>query len=156
MTNADIARVFDEIADLLEMKGENQFKTRAYRQAALTIKKLPSDVEQMVRDGEKLEEIPGVGEAIAKKIQDLVNTGHIKLHDDLRAEFPQGILDILAIPGIGPKTAMRFYIELGVKSIAELEQAIRDGRVAAMRRMGEGAAQKILKAIESGDKRHNC
>ena len=150
MTNAEIARVFDEIADLLEMKGENQFKTRAYRQAALTIKKLPADVEQMVRNGEKLEEIPGVGEAIAKKIQDLVNTGHIKLHDDLRAEFPQGILDILAIPGIGPKTAMRFYIELGVKSVAELEQAIRDGRVAAMRRMGEGAAQRILQQIEAG------
>ena len=156
MTNAEIARIFDEIADLLEMKGENQFKTRAYRQAALTIKKLPSDVEQMVRNGEKLEEIPGIGDAISKKIRDLVNTGHIKLHDDLKAEFPQGILDILAIPGIGPKTAMRFYIELGVKSVAELEQAIRDGRVAAMRRMGEGAAQRILKEIESGDKRHNC
>jgi DNA polymerase (family 10) len=150
MTNAEIARIFDEIADLLEMKGENQFKTRAYRQAALTIKKLPSDVEQMVRNGENLEEIPGVGEAIAKKIQDLVNTGHIKLHDDLRAEFPQGILDILAIPGIGPKTAFRLYVELGVKSVAELEQAIREGRVAAMRRMGEGAAQRILQHIEAG------
>jgi DNA polymerase (family 10) len=144
MTNAEIARVFDEIADLLEMKGENQFKIRAYRQATLTIKKLPSDVEQMVRNGEKLEEIPGIGDAIARKIQNLVNTGHIK------AEFPQGILDILAIPGIGPKTAMRLYIELGVKSVAELEQAIRDGRVAAMRRMGEGAAQRILGQIEAG------
>ena len=156
MTNAEIARVFNEIADLLEMKGENQFKIRAYRQAALTIKKLPSDVEQMVRNGEKLEEIPGVGEAIAKKIQDLVNTGHIKLHDDLRAEFPQGILDILAIPGIGPKTAMRFYIELGVKSVAELEQAIKEGRVASMQRMGEKAAQRILKEIESGASKHSC
>jgi DNA polymerase (family 10) len=150
MTNAEIARVFDEIADLLEMKGENQFKIRAYRQAALTIKKLPATVELMVRNGEPLEEIPGVGEALAEKITDVVNTWHIKLHDELRAEFPQGILDILAIPGIGPKTAMRFYIELGVTSVAELEQAIRDGRVAALRRMGEGSAQRILQHIEAG------
>jgi DNA polymerase (family 10) len=156
MTNAEIAKVFDEIADLLEMKGENQFKIRAYRQAARTIKKLPSDLEQMVRKGEKLEDIPGVGEAIAKKIEDLVNTGHVKVHDELKAEFPQGILDILNIPGVGAKTAMRLYTELGVKSVAELERAVREGRVAAMQRMGEGAAQKILKSIESGEKRHSC
>jgi DNA polymerase (family 10) len=156
MTNASIARVFDEIADLLEMKGENQFKIRAYRQAARTIKKLPGEVEQMVRNGDSLQDIPGVGEAIAKKIEDLVKTGHVKVHDELRAEFPQGILDILAIPGVGPKTAMRLYTELGVKSVAELEQAIREGRVAAMQRMGERAAQRILKEIESGSSKHSC
>ena len=156
MTNAAIARVFDEIADLLEMKGENQFKIRAYRQAARTIKKLPSEVEQMVRNGDSLQDIPGVGEAIAKKIDDLVKTGHVKVHDELKAEFPQGILDILAIPGVGTKTAFRLYTELGVKSVAELEQAIREGRVASMQRMGEGAAQRILKEIESGDSKHSC
>ena len=157
MTNSSIARVFDEIADLLEMKGENQFKIRAYRQAARTIKKLPGEVEQMVRNGDSLQDIPGVGEAIAKKIDDLVKTGHVKVHDELRAEFPQGILDILAIPGVGTKTTFRLYTELGVKSVAELEQAIKEGRVAAMRRMGEGAAQRILKEIESGDsKRLSC
>ena len=151
MTNAAIAKVFDEIADLLEMKGENQFKIRAYRQAARTIKKLPSEVERMVRAGESLQEIPGVGEAISKKIEDLVKTGHVKVHDELRAEFPQGILDILAIPGVGTKTTFRLYTELGVKSVAELEQAIKEGRVASMQRMGEKAAQRILKEIESGD-----
>ena len=156
MTNAAIARVFDEIADLLEMKGENQFKIRAYRQAARTIKKLPGEVEQMVRNGDSLQDIPGVGEAIAKKIDDLVKTGHVKVHDELKAEFPQGILDILAIPGVGTKTAFRLYTELGVKSVAELEQAIREGRVASMQRMGEGAAQRILKEIESGDSKHSC
>ena len=156
MTNAAIAKVFDEIADLLEMKGENQFKIRAYRQAARTIKKLPGEVERMVRNGDSLQDIPGVGEAIAKKIDDLVKTGHVKVHDELRAEFPQGVLDILAIPGVGPKTAFRFYTELGVKTVAELEQAIREGRVAAMQRMGEGAAQRILKEIESGASKHSC
>ena len=89
-----------------------------------------------MRNGDSLQDIPGVGEAIAKKIEDLVKTGHVKVHDELRTEFPQGILDILAIPGVGPKTAMRFYTELGVKSVAELEQAIREGRVAAMQRWG--------------------
>ena len=157
MTNADIAKVFDEIADLLEMKGENQFKIHAYRQAARTIKKLPSEVEQMVRNGDSLQDIPGVGEAIAKKIDDLVKTGHVKVHDELKAEFPQGILDILALPGVGTKTTFRLYTELGVKSVAELEQAIKEGRVAGMQRMGEKAAQRILKEIESGDsKSHKC
>jgi len=156
MTNAEVAKVFDEIADLLEMKGENQFKIRAYRQAARTIKQLPAEVERMVSNEEDLEEIPGIGDAIAAKIEDLVKTGHVKVHDELKAQFPQGILDILNIPGVGPRTAMRLYAELGVKSVAELEQAIREGRVAAMQRMGEKAAQKILEAIESGEKRHNC
>lgn len=150
MTNSAVAKVFDEIADLLEMKGENQFKIRAYRQAARTIKKLPSEVEQMVRSGDSLQDIPGVGEAIAKKIEDLVKTGHVKVHDELKAEFPQGILDILALPGVGPRTAFRLYTELGVKSVAELEQAIKEGRVAAMQRMGEKAAQRILQQIEAG------
>jgi DNA polymerase (family X) len=156
MTNAEVAKVFDEIADLLEMKGENQFKIRAYRQAARTIKKLPSEVERMVRNGDSLQDIPGVGEAIAKKIDDLVKTGHVKVHDELRTEFPQGVLDILAIPGVGSRTAMRLYTELGVKSIAELEQAIKEGRVASMQRMGEKKAQLILQQIELGGKRHNC
>ena len=156
MTNAEIAKVFDEIADLLEMRGENQFKIRAYRQAARTIKKLPVEVERMVSNEEDLQDIPGIGDAIAAKIEDLVKTGHVKVHDELRAEFPQGILDILDIPGVGPKTTMRLYTELGVKSPAELEQAIKEGRVSAMQRMGEKAAQRILEAIESGEKRHSC
>jgi len=156
MTNAEVAKIFNEIADLLEMKGENQFKIRAYRQAARAIGRLPSEVERMVRDEEDLQDIPGIGDAIAAKIEDLVKTGHVKVHDELKAQFPQGVLDILNIPGVGPRTAMRFYVELGVKSVAELERAIREGRVASMQRMGEKAAQKILVAIESGEERHNC
>lgn len=156
MTNAEVAKVFDEIADLLEMKGENQFKIRAYRQAARTIKQLPSEVERMVRNEEDLEEIPGIGDAIAAKIEDLVKTGHVKVHDELKAQFPQGILDILNIPGVGPKTTLRLYAELGVKNVAELELAIKEGRVASMQRVGEKNARKMLEAIESGEKRHNC
>ena len=155
MTNAEVAKIFSELADLLEMKGENQFKIRAYREAARTIKHLPWEVERMVGEGQNLEEIPGVGEAIARKITEIVNTGHLGIHDELRKEFPAGILELLAVPGIGPRTAMRLHREAGVTGVDELERAIQDGRVARMPRMGEKAAQKMLSqiaAMKSGEK----
>ena len=119
MTNIEIAKIFHELADLLELKGENQFKVRAYREASRTFKQLPREVADMLRDGENVEEIPGIGEAIAKKITEMVDTGRLRLHDELRAEFPEGILDMLSIPGIGPKIAMRLHAELGVGSVSE-------------------------------------
>jgi len=149
MTNIEIAKIFHELADLLEMKGENQFKVRAYREASRTFKSLPREVADMLRDGENLEEIPGIGEAIAKKITEMVDTGRLRLHDELRAEFPEGILNMLSIPGIGPKMAMHLHAELGVGSVSELESAIRDGRVAGMPRMGGKAAQRMLSQINS-------
>ncbi len=109
----------------------------------------------MVGVGQTLEEIPGVGEAIAKKITEIVNTGHLGIHDELRKEFPQGILELLAVPGIGPRTAMRLHREAGVTNVDELEAAIKDGRVARMPRMGDKAAQKMLSqiaAMKSGEK----
>lgn len=148
MNNIEIAKVFSEIADMLEMKGENQFKIRAYRGAARAIKHLPLEVERMVRDGDRLEDIPGVGVAIARKTMELVTTGHLRLHDRLRAEFPEGIPALLAIPGVGPRLAMRLYSELGVGSIDDLERAIRDGRVASMPRLGEKVAGNIMSHIQ--------
>ncbi len=149
MTNAEVARIFSELADLLEMKGENQFKVRAYREAARTIKQLPWEVERMVGEGQKLEEIPGVGEAIANKITEIVNTGHLGIHDKAKAEFPEGILELLSVPGIGPRIAMRLHREAGVTGVDELERALRDGRVAKMPRMGERGAQRMLSQIKS-------
>ncbi len=157
MTNTDIAKIFHELADLLEMKGENQFKVRAYREASRTFKQLPREVADMLRDGENVEEIPGIGEAIAMKTAEIVDTGRLKLHDELRAQFPEGILNILSVPGIGPKIAMRLHAELGVGSVSELEAAIRDGRVAGMPRMGGKAAQRMLSQINSARaKGHAC
>ena len=156
MTNVEIAKVFIELADLLEMKGESQFKVRAYRQAAHAFKQLPKEVEALVRDGYDLEEIPGVGEAIAKKTVELVSTGHLSIHDKLKAEFPDGILDILTVPGIGPRMAMRLYTELGVGSIEDLERAIRDGRVAKMPRMGGKAAQRLMSQLKSARARERA
>jgi DNA polymerase (family 10) len=149
MKNSDIAKVFSDIADLLEIKGENRFKIRAYQRATRTIEHLPVEVEQMVREGKSLEEIPGVGEAIAKKTTELVTTGHLRYYDELRAEFPEGISTLLDIPGIGPKIAMRLVTELGVNSIDDLEGAIHDGRVASLPRLGEKVAENILHQVQA-------
>src|SRR3990172_1326567 len=149
MKNTAIARVFYDIADLLELKGENAFKVRAYQKAARAIELWPRELETMVQEGEDLGQIPGVGEAIARKITDLVATGHVELYDKLLQEFPEGIVKMLDIPGIGPKTAMRLSSELGIKSVDELERAINDGSVAALPRMGEKTAENILSQIQA-------
>lgn len=149
MKNTEIAKVFQDMADLLELKGENPFKIRAYQRAARAIEHLSKELEIMVEEGEDLQAIPGVGEAIAKKITELVTTGKLRVYEELKAEFPEGITALLEIPGIGPKTAKRLSTELGIKSVDELEQAIKDGRVAKLFRMGEKTAENILQQIQA-------
>ena len=149
MRNIDIAKVFSDIAVLLEIKGENQFKIRAYQQASRTIEQLPVEIEQMVKEGQSLEEIPGVGEAIAKKTTELVTTGRLRYYDELKAEFPEAISTLLYIPGIGPRTAMRLCNELGVNSIEDLESAILEGRVAGLPRLGDKVSENILRQIQA-------
>ena len=149
MKNTAIAKVFQDMADLLELKGENMFKIRAYQRAARTIEHLPKEIEIMLDEGEDLQTIPGVGEAIAKKTIELVNTGKLRVYEELKAEFPEGITTLLEIPGIGPRTANRLSNELGVKSADDLEQAIKDGRVAGLFRLGDKTADNILQQIEA-------
>jgi DNA polymerase (family 10) len=146
--NAEIAKVFQDIADLLELKEENPFKIRAYQKAARSIEHLPVEVEQLVRE-DKLKEIPGVGEAIAKKITELVTTGRLEYYEKLKAEFPEGISTLLDVPGIGPKTALLLSNELNIKSIDELEAAIVGGKVARLYRMGDKTAENILHQIQA-------
>ena len=148
MKNAEVAKVFQDIADLLELKGENVFKIRAYQKAVFSLEHLPEEVEQLVRE-ERLREVPGVGEAIAKKITELVTTGRLKYYDELKAEFPAGISTLLEVPGIGPKTAMLLGKELDIKSLDELEAAITEGRVTALPRMGEKTSENILRHIQA-------
>jgi len=149
MKNTAIAKVFQDIADLLELKGENPFKIRAYQRAARTIEHLPKEMEIMLEEGEDLKNIPGVGEAIAKKTTELITTGKLGYYEDLKAEFPEGITGLLEIPGIGPKIAKRLSTELGITSVDELEQAIKDGRVAEMFRLGDKTADNILHQIQA-------
>ncbi|MGA2158213.1 MAG: DNA polymerase/3'-5' exonuclease PolX [Dehalococcoidia bacterium] len=148
MKNSDIATVFENIADLLDLKGDNKFKIRAYARAAQIIHHLPQEMELMHEEGRDLQDIAGIGDAIAKKSVELITTGKLKFYEDLKAEFPQGIINLLDIPGIGPKTAYRLGTELNVGSVDQLEQAIKDGRVASLERMGEKTAANILHSIE--------
>ncbi len=149
MKNTAIAKVFYDIGDLLELKGENPFKIRAYQRAARAMEHLPKEIEIMLREGQDLKAIPGVGEAIAKKITDLLTTGKLEYYEKLRAEFPPGIATLLEIPGVGPRTAMRLTQELGISSVEELERAIREGRVARLFRMGEKTAENIFHQLEA-------
>jgi len=119
MENTEIARVFQDIADFLELKGENPFKIRAYRKVVRSIEHLPVEVEQLVKE-DRLKEIPGAGEAITKKITELVTTGKLEYYEKLKAEFPEEISALLDVPGIGPKTAMLLSSKLGVKSADDI------------------------------------
>ncbi|MBN2463991.1 MAG: DNA polymerase/3'-5' exonuclease PolX [Dehalococcoidia bacterium] len=149
MKNTAIAKVFQDMADLLELKGENVFKVRAYQRAARTIEHLPKEIEIMLQEGENLQAIPGVGEAIAKKTVELVNTGKLRVYEELKSEFPEGITTLLEIPGIGPKTANRLSNELDIKSVDDLEKAIKEGQVAGLFRLGDKTADNILQQIEA-------
>jgi len=149
MKNSEVAKVFQDIADLLELKGENVFKIRAYQKAARAIEHYPRELKAMIDEGEELQSIPGVGEAISKKATELITTGKLGYYENLKAEFPQGITNLLAIPGIGPKTANKLSSELGISSVDELERAIDEGRVAHLFRLGEKTADNILHQIQA-------
>ncbi len=148
MNNAAIAQVFRDMADLLELKEDNPFKIRAYQKAARAIETLPEELEQVMKDG-RLREIPGIGEAISQKITDLLTTGKLEAYEKLRSEFPKGIVDLMTIPGVGPKTALRLSKELGISSADELEKAIQEGRVASLYRLGDKTAENILRHIQT-------
>ena len=148
MRNAELAKVFQDIADLLELKGENPFKIRAYQRAVFSLEHLPEEVEELMRE-DRLREVSGVGEAIARKITELVSTGHLKYYEELKSEFPEGISALLDVPGIGPRTAMLLGRELNIKSIDELESAIIEGKVASLPRLGEKTAENILHHIQT-------
>ena len=140
MDNHPIAQVFSEIADLLEIKGENVFKIRAYRSAADTIDAWADPVARM--DEKQLLELPGIGKDLAKKIRELADTGTCRFHQDLLLEFPPTILDLLRLQGVGPKTVALLYSALNIRSIDELVDAAKAGRLRALKGMGreEGGA----------------
>ncbi len=154
MKTAEIVKILEEIADLLDLKGENVFKSRAYQKAARSLEFYTGDIEQLTREG-RLREIPGIGEAIAAKITELVTSGHLQYYDKLRAEFPPGISTLLDIPGIGPRTAFLLAQQLKITTVDELEKAVASGQVAALPRMGEKTAQNILQQIKLYRKKKN-
>ena len=117
--------------------------------SAHTIGRLPVELEQYDAEGKDLREIQGIGEAIAKKIHELLETGRLQFYEKLKTEFPEGLSELMNVPGIGPKTALRICEELGVSTVEGLEQAIEEGRLAALPRLGDNAAENILRHIRS-------
>ena len=148
-TNEEIAELFDQLGLMLEMQGDTVFKIRAYQRAARAIEGLSFPLAQAVVDGQKLTGIPGIGKAINEKIIELVNTGQVQTYERVKAELPEGALDLLAIPGIGPKTAVLIGTELGISTVEGVEQAAQDGRLAKLPRMGKKAADSILRHIRA-------
>jgi DNA polymerase (family 10) len=151
LTNGQLAQLFHEIGDLLEVKGELVFKTVAYHRAADAIGRSPVDVAKAYREGHP-PEIPGVGKAIADKIAEAATTGHMRYHDNLLAEFPPTLLDLLALPGMGPKTVRSVYTELGVKTLDELKAAAASGRLRTLRGLSQRTEEQVGKAIEGLEK----
>ncbi len=148
-TNEEIAELFEQLGMMLEMQGESVFKIRAYQRAARAIEGLSFSLAQAVVDGQKLTGIPGIGKAISEKIHELVTTGRVRTYERVKSELPEGALDLLAIPGIGPKTAVLIGTELGISTVEGVEQAAEDGRLATLPRMGKRAADSILRHIRA-------
>src|SRR5438309_1504252 len=144
MQNPDIARLFDEVADLLEIQDANPFRVRAYRNAARTIRDFPDPIAELVRSGAKqLTEIPGIGEDLAEKITAIVTTGELPLRKQLAAKLPAGLLDLLRIPGLGPKRVKLLYKKLKVKSAADLAKALDAGKVQKLKGFGPKMEEKM-------------
>ncbi|MFZ3072568.1 MAG: nucleotidyltransferase domain-containing protein, partial [Thermodesulfobacteriota bacterium] len=150
MDNREIAKIFHDIADLLDIKRENPFRIRSYRNAAHTIEGLAISLESIVEaDEKKLEDIPGIGKSMHEKIVELVRTGRCAAREELLKEIPSGLLDILNISGVGHKKAELLYKELGIKDVPGLEEAAREGRLRGLPGMGAQSEAKLIKAIES-------
>ena len=146
MHNLAIARIFVEIADLLEIKGENPFKIRAYRNAADAVAHLGAELATLPPD-DRLK-IPGIGKDLAAKLAELIETGAARYHHELLQEFPPTVLDLLRLQGVGPKTVALLYQGLGVRSLEELQAAALNGRIRALKGMGAKKEALILKALE--------
>jgi len=148
MQNPDIARLFDEVADLLEIQDANPFRVRAYRNAARTIRDFPEPIADLVRAGTKdLTDIAGIGDDLAEKITDIVTTGELPLRKQLANKLPAGLLDLLRIPGLGPKRVKLLYKKLKVKSAADLAAALDKGRVQKLKGFGPKMEEKMRAGI---------
>ena len=146
LTNGDLARIFHEIGDILELQGELVFKTVAYHRAADAIGRSPVDLVSAYRSG-SVPRIPGVGKAISDKLQELATTGRLRMLDRLRAEIPASLVELLQIPGLGPKTVRLLHQELGIETLEGLRQAAETGRVRTVKGMSERTETLALEGL---------
>jgi DNA polymerase (family X) len=148
MENLDVARTLEELADLLEIQGANPFRIRAYRNAVNTVESLSRPLRDMVDAGEDLTELPAVGKEIAGHITELLTKGNLTRLDEVAAEFPRTLVELMRLDGVGPKKARKLFTELDVRTVDDLQAALEAGRVEALEGFGKKSAQKILHAIE--------
>ncbi len=146
LTNARIAAVLTEIADLLDIKGESSFKVGAYRRAADSVARSGVEVAEAYRHGER-PKLRGVGGSISERIEELVTTGHLAYHEELRAEIPPTLLELLAIPGVGPRTAGEVWRTLGIATLSDLDTAAREGRLRQMKGISAKTEARIVEGI---------
>lgn len=158
MDKSKVARILDEIAVFLELQGENPFKVRAYQTGARAIDALEEDLEQLVAEG-RIAEVPGLGRALADKVASLVETGELKYYDDLKASIPPGLIEMLEVPGLGPKKIKAVHETLGISTLAELVKACEENKVQKLPRFGAKTEEKILAGIRNREayaRRHLC
>ncbi|MEP7082250.1 MAG: DNA polymerase/3'-5' exonuclease PolX [Chloroflexota bacterium] len=151
ISNAELARIFNEIGDMLEILGEVVYKAVAYRRVADAIARYPDDVAALFARGEP-PKLPGAGPALTAKLAELAQTARLEYHERLRAQVPQGLLDILRVPGVGPRTVRLLHTELGIDSLDALRAAAEDGRLRHVKGLSERTERNVLEAMERLDR----
>ncbi|MXW66282.1 MAG: DNA polymerase/3'-5' exonuclease PolX [Gemmatimonadales bacterium] len=149
MENIEIVRVLDEVADLLEIQQANPFRVRAYRNAVRTINAHASPLRKLVEQGADLTALPSIGKGMADNIRELVESGRLAMLDEMAAEIPPGLVELMRLPGVGPKKARKLWDELGVESIDDLEEVASEGRVAELPGFGLKTQDRILRGIRN-------
>src|SRR5215211_6957917 len=152
LTNRQIADVFYAIADTMEVLGEDVFRSRAYRRAGDAILDLPAPLATL-RERDELRGVPGIGKAIADKIGELLDTGQLRFYEKLRAKVPAGVLELLRVPNIGPRTAGRLYTDLGISSIADLRAAAEAGKLDKVKGFGSKTVAAMIRDIAAAETR---
>ena len=149
-----VAEILIEIGILLDLKGENPFKSRAYVNASRALEEMSEPLDKVIAE-ERLDQVNGIGESIQKKICEIVTTGKLAYYEELKAATPPGLVAMLEIPGLGPKKIKALHDELGIETVEQLEQACKDGRVADLKGFGEKTQQKILEGVGYARKRES-
>ena len=147
MDKKEVAAILEEISTLVEIKGQNLFKIHAYDNVSRTILGMSEELGELVESG-KIRQIKGIGSALSQKITELVTTGKLEYYENLKESIPEGLVEMTAIPGFGPKKIKKVYDELGIKSIAELEKAAGEDRLVKLDGFDRKTQDKILQGIE--------
>jgi len=147
LENPEIARIFEEVADILEIQGANPFRIRAYRNATRTVETLTTPLRKWVEENRPLTDLPGIGKEMANHIREMVETGTLGFRDELLAEVPRSLIELMRLPGLGPKKAKKIHDDLQISSVEELEAAAQAGRIASLPGFGAKSQERILAGI---------